>query len=316
MRRLARDRDDAGAITLFVVIAMPVLILFAAFTLDGARGYVARRETQNSADAAALAMATDCAMGLSTCVSGADATAGNYSRSRAQRSSITDETVSPADTYCDTTAGSCTATMQQSIGFHFAPGGGNVTRSGTAKWGTVGAADTVPIVISDCEFSAALLAGTANITLYLDDAKPQSGCASLPGGFSQLRDDVCAVAITAGGTAQGQPGAALNQLVPCITNPGPPALPHRVLIPMYDAAACQSSGCTGNGLYPILGFAMFEVTGYSFNGNDYAGTLDKKCPDETRGKYCISGDFVQYVTSQGTPGPSTDFGTYRVYLSS
>ena len=39
-------------------------------------------------------------------------------------------------------------------------------------------------------------------------------------------------------------------------------------------------------------------------------------PDEsTRGKYCIRGDFVRFVTSQGTPGPSGDFGTYNVYLS-
>jgi hypothetical protein len=44
--------------------------------------------------------------------------------------------------------------------------------------------------------------------------------------------------------------------------------------------------------------------------------LGKKCPDESRGKYCIRGDFIRYATSAGTPGPSTDFGAYQVYLSS
>jgi hypothetical protein len=61
---------------------------------------------------------------------------------------------------------------------------------------------------------------------------------------------------------------------------------------------------------------MFRVTGYSFNGNNNDGTLGKKCPDVTRGKYCVRGDFIRFTTSTGTPGPSDDFGTYLVYLAS
>ena len=174
----------------------------------------------------------------------------------------------------------------------------------------------MPIVISNCEFSQALLAGTNDITIYLDDPKPQSGCSSLPGGFSQLQSSSdCAVQISAGGTAPGKPGGDLQKQIPCITNSTGPALPHNVLIPMYDAAGCQAAGCKGKGPYPILGFAVFVVTGYSFNGNNYDGTLGKKCPDQSRGKYCISGDFKRFTPSQGTPGPSTDFGAYLVYLS-
>jgi hypothetical protein len=107
----------------------------------------------------------------------------------------------------------------------------------------------------------------------------------------------------------------------CITNPTTPALPHDVLIPIYDAAACDAAGCKGHGPYPILGFAMFRVKGYSFNGNDHDGTLGNKCPPregESQSdvpKYCINGDFIRFVTSQGTPGPSAEFGTYNVYLS-
>ena len=110
--------------------------------------------------------------------------------------------------------------------------------------------------------------------------KPQSGCSSLPGGFSQLRNTACAVTITAGGTVAGDPGGDVMKQIPCITNPNAPALPHDILIPMYDAAACQAAGCNGHGPYAILGFAMFHVTGYSFNGNKNDGTLDKKCPDD------------------------------------
>ncbi len=110
----------------------------------------------------------------------------------------------------------------------------------------------------------------------------------------------------------------LQNKVACLTNPPPAApLPRTVLIPIYSASACQAIGCKGKGPYLILGFAALEVTGYSLNGNVYDGTLGKKCPDEKdRGKYCIRGTFVEFTTSQGTPGPSTDFGVTQVYLYS
>ena len=51
-----------------------------------------------------------------------------------------------------------------------------------------------------------------------------------------------------------------------------------------------------------------------FNGNNYAGTVGNKCPDDKdRGRYCIRGDFIKFTTSQGTPGPNTNFGATQVY---
>ena len=301
MRRLTdTDHDDSGAATIFVVLAMTAMVVGAAFAID-VGGYVAAaRSAQNSADATVLAVATDCAL--------TGAPIADYSPYRKDGQTIT----TPA---CG--SGEATITVTKDVdGLLLAQSAGDVNRSATAKWGTLSAATTVPIVISDCEFTEALLDGTTDITIYLDDTKPQTGCSSLPGGFSQLRDDVCEVDITAGATAPGQPGAALNKLVPCITNPSTPALPRTVLIPMYDSAACQATGCKGNGQYPILGFAGFKITGYSFNGNNFAGTLGRNCPDNSRGKYCLRGDFVPDITSGGTPGPSTDFGVTQVYLYS
>ena len=65
MRRLSQP-DDRGVATIFVVLAMPVLLLCGAFVFDGGRGIVARRETQNAADAGALAKATDCVKAVAT----------------------------------------------------------------------------------------------------------------------------------------------------------------------------------------------------------------------------------------------------------
>ena len=298
MRRV-RQHDDRGIATIFVVLMMPLLVLFGALVFDGGRGYLARRQTQNAADAGALAKATDCALSRS----GTSFTAYE-----------TNGAVLENAPTCG--AGATTVSMSRNIAFLFSPGGGNVIRSATAKWGTIGSSSTLPITIANCQFSPGLLDGTF-LTLYLDDPKPQDGCSSLPGGFSQLVGNGCAITLSAGGTVAGSPGGDIMKAVPCITNSSAPALPHDVLIPMYDAAKCQAAGCNGKGPYTILGFAMFHVTGYSFNGNNYDGTLGKKCPDDNgRGKYCIQGDFIRFVTSQGTPGPSTDFGTYGVHLFS
>src|SRR4029078_5213553 len=133
---------------------------------------------------------------------------------------------------------------------------------------------TIPITISNCEFSQALLNGNTDIIIYLDDPKPQSGCSSLPGGFSEIQ--TTSQCINAGGNpVPGDHRGDLQKLVPCLT-----PLPMDVLVPMYDAAACQAAGCNGHGPYKILGYAMFHVTGFSFNGNNWGGTLGKNCPQQ------------------------------------
>ncbi len=295
------QRNDTGGATIFIVIAMTAILIGAGFAIDVGQYVLASRSAQNSADATVLALATDCALTGSPIA--------DYSPYRKPGQTIN----APA---CG--SGQATITATKTVdGLFLQQNAGAVDRSATAKWGTLGTATVIPLTIPDCEFSQALLDGSADITIYLDDPKPQSGCSSLPGGFGKLDASGCEVVVTAGGTAPGQPGGALHKLVPCITNPSGPALPHDVLIPVYDAAACEASGCKGKGPYPILGFAAFRVTGYSFNGNNYDGTLGKKCTDQnTRGKYCLRGDFIRFTTVLGTPGPSTDFGLTQVHLFS
>jgi hypothetical protein len=302
MRRMIdSDRDDSGVATIFVILAMTAVVIGAALAID-VGGYVAAaRSAQNSADATVLAVATDCAL--------AGAPIADYSPYRKDGQSIS----TPA---CGAYEATITVTKQVD-GLLLAQSAGDVNRSATARWGTLAEANTVPLVIADCEFRAPSVGET--VTLYLDDPKPQSGCSSLPGGFSQLDKADCSVPIAAGGTVAGVTGVGgLQNKVACLTNPPPAAaLPRTVLIPIYSASACQAIDCKGKGPYLILGFAALEVTGYSLNGSVYDGSLGKKCPDEKdRGKYCIRGTFTEFTTSQGTPGPSTDFGVSQVYLYS
>ena len=305
MRRLSRyfsarrTSDDAGGATIFVVLAMTAMLLGVGLATDVGQYVVTARSAQNTSDATALAVATDCAISGSPIA--------DYSPYRKPGQTIT----AP---YCG--AGVTEVTTTKAVeGLLLAQSAGSVSRTAEARWGTLGGAVTAPIVISSCEFSDALLAGTVDVVFYLDDTKPQSGCSSLPGGFSQLASDGCAATIVAGEGAAGDPGADLQKVIPCITSPTSPKLPFTVLVPIYDAVACQTADCKGKGPYPILGFAALKVSGYSFNGNNYAGSLGKNCPDTTRGKYCLKADFIEFTTSTGTPGPSTDYGVTQVFLS-
>lgn len=304
MRRLSRPNRrerDAGVATLLVVLMVPLLAIGGSLVLDGGRAYVARGETQNAADAGALAKGFDCARGIG---------ATDLTQYLTPGVSVINAPACGSGTTTVTTRRTVTSTFPL-IGRSW-----DITRTAVVKWGTVGSASVTPLVFSSCEFSQALLDGTADITLYLDDAKPQTGCSSLPGGFSQLDDANCAITVTAGGIATGDPGADIQKVIPCITNPTAPTLPHDILIALYDSSQCESTGCKGNGAYPILGFATFHLTGYWFNGNRFDGTLGNRCPDPSRGKYCIRGDFIRFVITNGTPGPSTDFGTVTVFLFS
>ncbi len=303
-----QDRDDSGVVTLLVIGMIPVLLLAAAAAIDVSRFSQENSSAQHSADATALAVATDCAL------SGSPLGAGSYGQYRKADQAISGDT----PLTCGSNEVRIKIEKNVNGGLVLERNARLVQKQATVRWGTLSGANTVPLVIADCEFGDPAVG--ESIILYLDDPKPQSGCSSLPGGFSQLAKAGCSVPISAGGFVDGVTGGGgLQNKVACITNPDPSAdaLPYIVLIPIYNAAACEKAGCKGKGPYLIDGFAALNVMGYSFNGNVYGGSIGKKCPDDKdRGKYCIQGTFVDYLDSQGTPGPSTDFGVKQIYLYS
>ena len=130
---------------IFVVLATPVLLLCGSFVFDGGRGIVAKRQTQNAADAGALAKATDCAKAVSTTAFAAYQTDGAV--------------LANAPT-CG--SGTTTVSMTKHITATFPLGIGpwDVTRDATARWGTIGGATTAPVVISQCTFDLATANGT------------------------------------------------------------------------------------------------------------------------------------------------------------
>ena len=64
MRSLTRhDDDERGAVLVWVALMLTVLIGVGALVIDAGALYTEKRQLQNGADAAALAVAADCANG-------------------------------------------------------------------------------------------------------------------------------------------------------------------------------------------------------------------------------------------------------------
>jgi Flp pilus assembly protein TadG len=199
MRRMTlcvRRGDDRGAVAALVAVLLStgVLIGMAALSVDVGQLYAERRQVQNGADAAALAVARGCANPLTTCDTSTAGLARTMANANANDSS-TDvvyvcgagragipacpASTGPALTRCLTpsTAGDgfvrvLTATRTAGGGTLLPPTfaralAGNSGYTGTqvracaqAAWGSPGSGSALPLTLSYCEWYAATANGT------------------------------------------------------------------------------------------------------------------------------------------------------------
>ena len=181
MKRVAIDRSpegDDGVILVWVALMLVALVGMGALVIDIGALYVERRELQNGADAAALAVAQDCVAG--DCGSGGGAVqAQKYANLNANDgvSAVDPSTpcgVGPGLAGCGTDAPSGasgatgwvrvdTSTKDpdggSEVSFLLAPvisslTGKTVTASAVAAWGPMGGGAVVPLVFSECEWKA------------------------------------------------------------------------------------------------------------------------------------------------------------------
>ena len=95
---------------------------------------------------------------------------------------------------------------------------------------------------------------------------------SPPGGFGWLDQSDCSVDVSANSTVPGTTGVSSHGGEGCVIS----NLGQEIVVPIYT----RTSVAEANATYTVAGFVTLKLTGYSFNGNDYAGTLPKKCPDD------------------------------------
>lgn len=300
---------------------MVVLLGFAALAVDVGAIYAEKAQLQNGADAAALAIATDCAGG--NC--GSSTSTGNqFANDNANDNTSGAVVTFPAATTVRVATNARDTAGQNSLSLFFAQTMGfdtaNVTASAEASWGAPSSATTLPWTVSECVFkkylSPAQLASLnstgafsgdpipTHVTLRYDTNAPAvGGCVAQngyqPGGFGWLETNSgCSTDISVKAVVQGQPGnhfpngATCNSVLAKI-------MEEPALIPLFKTAA-QNGNKTK---YTLIGFAAFQVTGYKFDGGQ---KLDPAAPNCTNNCRAIQGYFSRFVSleegSQSTGG--------------
>lgn len=313
-----RMKDDRGATAVLVGLLMVPLVGFVAIALDVGAIYVERGQLQNGADAAALAIAQECAED-GVC-NAPNALAESFTDANANDGAANNLVPTfPNSRTVIVSASTRTAAGEDAIRHPFAAligvSSSTVGATATAEWGSPkGGTAVLPIAISLCEFTPAL---SGNLVLIKYDTKLK--CAGpksiIPGGFGWLdraAGDCAAFVDPSTGEAlieQGNsyPGACDAVMMKLKGS--------TVLIPIFDRVIDRTGGDKS---YGILGFAAFEVTGWRFSGGNKLPQVSidsaaPKCTGDCRG---IQGRFVRWVKLADADAElgGTDLGAYFVRL--
>lgn len=302
MRRIMnRLRSERGATAVIVGILLVPLIGCLAIALDVGALYVERGQLQNGADAAALAIAQECAED-GKCDSPA-ALAATFSDANANDGAANNlAPVFPNDHTVVVTTSTLEASSGDSALHHpFAALIGiestTVFASATAEWGTPRASMVLPLALSYCEFMASgggsvekllLIRYDTNVSCKGPDGHP------IPGGFGWLNrpDRGCATFIDlANGTADSEPGNSYPRA--CDSTLGG-LKGTTVLVPIFDGSV-NAKGVVKK--YELWGFAAFTITGWKFAGGGYpqvsTDPAAPKCSGSCRG---VQGYFTEWVS--------------------
>ncbi|MGA4508933.1 pilus assembly protein TadG-related protein [Propionibacteriaceae bacterium G1746] len=311
-----RRRNERGAVAIVTAISLVMLVGFAALAIDVGALWWDKKQLQNGADAAALALAQSCAKG--TCEADEMGMATKYARGNKNDTKVTVTAISH-------TSNSVTVEVMTTRTHWFAQvlgtSNSDVAARATATWGGVGGGSILPWVVSMCQVpSESELPKTGVTLLSKDNSHDKPGeCTSshnptekIPGGFAWL--DV------AGASTTCKADTKIGDSVPGITgNAGPSndvcvkALQNlvgkTVLVPVFDNVPAS-----GKGPYIIAAYAEFEITNYCLNkGQDWYGPADEKCTGSER---YITGNFVRMVTLDAVVDDSAPMhGAYGIKLT-
>jgi hypothetical protein len=276
MRRLTGGDD--GAVAVVTAILMVLLLGITAIVVDVGMIYAERFQLQNGADAAALAIAQDCAVGkcanaaaTATLLAGRNANDGVS----AATAVISGKTV---------TVRTSTATPEggSAVKHWFAPilGIDSTTVEATAKasWGSPSKATVFPFTAPRCMFDTA----PTNVELWITSTSTCTGAGgkTLPGAFGWLDEDAkksCRASVDVDQIIGGDPGKSGPQNCDIDGT--------IILLPVYESASGQGNNVS----YVIDGFAAFKVTKHSWPNQSISETGCNKCTG-------IKGKFITLVS--------------------
>ena len=318
-----RIRDDRGATAVFVGILMIPLLGFAAISVDVGALYSEKAQLQNGADAAALAIAQECAKGKNCNSVSARALAATFANgnsndgvSNVLTPTLTANTVLVTTSTREGGADALSHPFAQFIGIDSS----TVRARAVAEWKALGTAKVLPLAISLCDFNAANATSGKVVLIRYDENKPCKGTvgAPIPGGFGWLDRGgkaECRVTVSAGTTVLSEAG---NSYPNACDSTFADIDGEIVIIPVYNGA----NPATGpNKSFTLAGLAAFEIVGWKFAGGNSEPRVNappsdsgvQPCTGNCRG---IQGSFVEYVCLAadciGYGGPS--FGATAVRL--
>jgi Flp pilus assembly protein TadG len=288
-----RPGDEAGAVLVIVAIFMVVLLGAVSLSVDAGRVLSERRELQNGADAASLAVASDCASGdcgssMNTAEEYADANASD------DRAWVDDVTIDMGaqtvrvHTVTEDSDGdnNFDMTFARVIGIADFP----VTAEATVAWGSPRGGSTLPIIFSKCEWqhfndelaylhpssAVPFLPPTSGYVreaeyttiLFHGDSDPYdppchespSG-QDLPGGFGWLDAPLdCEAELDDEDWVEIDPGASSS--TGCDRDYLRSLVGTVQLVPYFDDIV----GTGGTADYHVAGFGAFYITGFKFPG--------------------------------------------------
>lgn len=329
MRRVNREED--GVAVIFWLFLLVALLGVAGYVIDIGAVRQERRELQNGADAAALALAQTCARTPAQCTSaGLSADAQDLANKNAVDLNADVVAVVPdvslgevrVDTRTRTSGGATSLTMKfiQMIG---GPTTYSVNATAKAAWGAPGGGTSFPLTISYCEWNTLSGGGvtfpTAAVTIYFHDpngnqnaATPCSGGPAgqnLPGGFGKLDTTAfCGIVVSANGWFYSEPGN--NPPSDCTPSNFP--LDTDLLVPVFD----RVTGTGNNAQYRIYGLATFQISRYRLGGNGTGWVTSPPPPNCNASQRCIYGRFVKDIIpyTGGVIGGGPNLGTLSVKL--
>jgi hypothetical protein len=290
---------------------MVPLLGFVALSVDVSATYAERQQLQNGADAAAMAIAQDCA--YQDCGEPQET-----AQAFALDNSNDGEAVADVNPIPLPSTGRVTVTNEGVREHWFAPVLGvnttNISTTARAGWGApTGGIAGLPLVFSWCEFEIQTGGGIPSSTKEHTINLPKHSGAEcngpsdnpVPGGFGWVDGDiedgelVCNVTSEIGERLSSDPG----KNVPCSASELAALQGKTVLLPIYEDHSetnCDLRGddkptgpdrCKGgnNAWYEVYGYAAFKITGYFF-GQKYQWNAPCEQPE-----HCIRGYFTKYV---------------------
>jgi Flp pilus assembly protein TadG len=287
-RLTRRFRAERGAAAVVLSLLMVPVLAFAAVAVDVGALYAERARLQIAADAAALAVAQDCARGA----------CGDMVATASAMVTANDGDADAAPPVLHSNPLSVTVRGSTPVQHWFAPAIGYdataVSASATVAWGAPGAGTAVlPLTFSICSFSKQVggLSGTTPATILFtktaDDGCTGPSGNAVPGGFAYLDTDPGKCQATSARNERSTSSTGNSVPSVCTSADFSAWLGRVVLLPLYDAA-----GSTGtNAWYHVYGYAAFKLTGYQLGSSQYK-TSPQPCSGNER---CVAGHFVRYV---------------------